>query len=201
MLTQGETSFTTAAITDSSENSQSLLNPSVFKNVKKLLNDYRWLSILDIDCRLGVVEKNSCATHCSAAVFQSDVPPWFHPLATFNCPPPTATDLLGLKVNHVILGKCRKCLMFPMWLAAGCLCSLALAHMHAFGNRKAEEVVGGQPSFLVRPLTPAALLPTMYEVVSGGGLILGSTPAAWKMEDMTRLRYLWTFAFAREVIF
>lgn len=117
------------------------------------------------------------------AVFKSAVPPWFHPLVTFNFPPPTATDLLGLKVNHVIVGKCGKCLVFPMWSVAGFLCSHALAHIHAFGNRKAEEVVGGQPSFLLWPLTPAALLPTMYEVVSEGGLIVGSTTAAYFMKD------------------
>lgn len=73
--------------------------------------------------------------------------------------------------------------MFPMWLEAGFLCSVTLAHIHAFGNRKAGEVVGGQPSFLLEPLTPAALLPTMYEVVSEGGLIVASTAAAYFVKD------------------
>lgn len=34
--------------------------------------------------------------------------------------------------------------------------------IHSFRNRKAEEVVGGSlPSLLLKPLTPAALQPTM----------------------------------------
>lgn len=70
-----------------------------------------------------------------------------------------------------------------MWLETGFLCSLAFAHIHAFGNRKAEEVVAGQPSFLLEPLTPGALLPTMYEVVSEGGLIVASTTAVYFVKD------------------
>lgn len=66
-----------------------------------------------------------------------------------------------------------------MWLVAGFLCSLGLAHIHSFRNRKAEEVVvgGSLPSLLPKPLTPAALQPTMYEVVSEGGRIVGGR---WK---------------------
>lgn len=60
-------------------------------------------------------------TALKIVLFKSGVPSWFHPLVTFNFPPPTATDLLRWKVNHVIVGKCRKCLMFPMWLVAGFL--------------------------------------------------------------------------------
>lgn len=39
------------------------------------------------------------------------------------------------------------------------------------------------PSFLFRPLTPAALLHTVYEVVSKGRLIVVSTTAASFVKD------------------
>lgn len=92
-----------------------------------------------------------------------------------------------------------------MQLVGGFLCSLALAHIHAFRNRKAEEVVGEQSSFLLKPLTPAALLPTMYEVVSEGGLTVGGR---WKTlihhatYKTTSLAYKWTVnSFASQASF